>query len=122
MRGRVLPRLGVSHPTLESRTTGSLVAARDGGEDRHRGRWLKKKDATGTGTEVSSPATGERLDVEGRIPKPRRIVNDEGERTQEDLMTHAQIFAGRHDEKMKSQTRRKSLRRLPRGGHQLSWV
>ncbi|KAI4998265.1 hypothetical protein ZWY2020_053607 [Hordeum vulgare] len=91
--------MGMSHPTLEPWTAGSLVAAHDRGEDRHRGRWLEKKNVAGTGTEVRSPAIGKRLDVEGRIPKPCRIVGDEGEGTEEDLMTHAQISAGRHDEK-----------------------
>ncbi len=62
---------------------GPLVAARDGGEDRHRGRLLEKKDVAGTGTEVCSPATGERLDVERRIPKPCRIIDDEGESAEE---------------------------------------
>ena len=115
------------HPSLEPRATGSLATA-SSGEGKHCqsrlmvSRRLPEEDAAGNGMEVRRPMNRERLDVQRGFLEPRRIVDDEGECAEEDLMTHAQIFAGRHDEKMKSQTRRKSLRRLPHGGRQLSWV
>ena len=79
---------------------GPLVAARDGGVGRHRSRQLEKKNAAGAGTEVRSPAAGKRHDVERSVPKPCRIVDDEGESAEEDLVTHARISTGRHDETM----------------------
>jgi len=60
---------------------------------------LEKKNVASAGTEVCGPATGKRLDVERCLPKPRRIVDDEGESAEEDLVTHARISTGRHDER-----------------------
>ena len=71
--------------------------------------------------EVRRPADREHLDIKRRFPEPCRVVGDEGERSETDLVALEQIPAGRHDEGEKMQPRRKSLRRLPHGGRQLSW-
>ena len=91
-------------------------------KSRQRSQRLLKEYADGAFTEVRCSTDWERLDVEWRFLKPCRVIDDEDEGAETDLTTHERIAAGRHGEGEKTQTYRKSPRRLPQGGRQLSWV
>ena len=69
-------------------------------------RRLPEKNAMNTRAEVRRPADGESLDVEGGFLEPGGVISDEDERSEADLVL---------------QPHRKSLRRLPHSGRQLSW-
>ena len=81
-----------------------------------------QKDTIGTHTGVRRPADGEGLDIKGSFLGPGRVVGDENKRTKTDLMVQRQTTAGNHVVgERKTQPHRKSLRRLPHSGCQLSW-
>ena len=117
------------HPPLKPRPTGSLVVA-NSGERRHHwsrpilGRRLPEKDATYARAKVRRPSDGECLDVKGSFLKPSGVVDDENERTEMDLAALSQSTTRNHDDGDRTNCNftNKSLRHLPQGGRQLSWI
>ena len=69
------------------------------------------------------PTDGERFDVEWSFLKPSRVVGNENERAETDLVALNQNSARNHDEGDWNNRNfsNKSLRHLPHGGRQLSW-
>ena len=67
---------------------------------------------------------GECLDVKGSFLKPGEVVGNEDEHAETDLMALSQSTAGNHDDGNRKNCNftNKSLRHLPHGGCQLSWI
>ena len=85
---------------------------------------MPEKVAAETRAKVHHPVDGERIDVERSSLNPGGVIGDEDERAETDLAAHNQFVGGnRDDENWKNRNfTRKSLRRLPQGGHQLLWI
>ena len=88
------------------------------------GRQLPQEDAADTRAKVRRSADWERIDVEWSLLKPSGVVGDKHERTEMDLAALSQTSAWNHDEgdRKNCNFSNKSLRHLPHGGCQLSWI
>ena len=73
---------------------------------------------------VRRPAGGECVGVEWSLLKPSEVVGDKHERAEMDLAALNQTSAWNHDEgdRKNRNFSNKSLRHLPHGGRQLSWI
>lgn len=69
-------------------------------------------------------ADGERIDIEGSFLKPGGDVGNEDERAETDLVALSQTTTGNHDDRNRKKCNftNRSLRHLPQGGRQLSWI
>ena len=103
------------------------VGRREGGSHRSQwilGRRLPQEDAADSHAKVRRPTDGERLDIEWSLLKPGGVVGDEDEHAEMDLAALGQSSAGNHDDgdRKNCNFSNKSLRHLPHGGRQLSWI
>ena len=117
------------HPPLKPRPTGALAPARNRAGRCHGsrpilGRRLPQEDTTDACAKVRRPADGERVDVEWSLLKPSGVVGDKHERAETDLAALSQTSAWNHDDgdRKNCNFSNKSLRHLPHGGRQLSWI
>ena len=85
---------------------------------------MPQEDAADARAKVRRSADWERVDVERSLLKPSRVVGDEHERAETDLAALNQTSAWNHDEgdQKNRNFSNKSLRHLPHGGRQLSWI
>ena len=85
---------------------------------------MPQQDAADTCTKVCCPADGKRVNVEWSLLEPSGVVSNERERAETDLAALDQNSARNHDEgdRKNCNFSNKSLRHLPHGGRQLSWI
>lgn len=129
LRGGRVAGHRMRHPPLEPGPTGTLAPTNSGERGHHRSRpilsrRLPKTNAADARTKVRCPADRERLDVEWSLLEPSGVVGDEHECVEMDLAALGQPSAGNHDDgdRKNRNFSNKSLRHLPHGGRQLSWV
>ena len=101
LRGGRLASHRVLYPPLEPRPTGPLAGAYSGESGRRGsrpilGRRLPQEDAAGTRAEVRRPVNGERLDVEGSFLELGRVISNEGECAETDLVAQRQSTTENH--------------------------
>ena len=65
-------------------------------------RRLPEKNVVNARAKVRRPSNGEHFDVERSFLKPRRVVDDENERTETDLAALNHLAVGNHDDGRKN--------------------
>ena len=85
---------------------------------------MPQEDAADARAKVHRSADWERVDVERSLLKPSGVVGDKQERVKTDLAALSQTSAWNHDDgdRKNCNFSNKSLRHLPHGGRQLSWI
>ena len=85
---------------------------------------MSREDAADARVKVRCPAGGERIDVEWCLLKPSGVVGDKHECAEMDLAAPSQTSAWNHDDGdwKNCNFSNNSLRHLPHGGSQLSWI